>query len=490
MHANGLSQAPRGNWWWGGAPHAALIPGALCRLRAVACLLALFLSMPDLHARDGEPDLTFGEAGVLLLDLPFRPLTSLAQPNGSLLLGGQHLNTGRAMLLRLLPDGQLDSSFGDGGYAVLPDLPGLNLVPAERLQFSRLAFMGDGRVVAAGSISSHFSISVPERRCALVALFDEDGTLQTSFGDGGATCVGTAISHFTTDPRLGRAPALAVTDSGIVVGEVHSQAGTTIHWSRRLFRLHVDGSLDTSFGTDGSAAFADGSGIIVASVVEDADGRILVGTPEAVARLGSNGALDLTHGEGGISWVVPPPGWMWFQWYGAAAGADGGSTFAGVLHCWDDCPLAGQNRSYSLALRLADGTPEPQPGGETEPVAPGVIAWASPGDLLGQPIHGIGGNEGGMLQQRDGRLLLLGHEILRLNANGSRDCDFGQGGLVDTGWMSQSSQTLAISPDNRLWLVRRNQLSQPGDPQHGVQVRKYVIESIFGDGFQVRPCGD
>lgn len=132
---------------------------------------------------DGRLDTTFASGGVARATLP-RPVTIgtvTIDPAGGFLLGGSaNVENGYAgALVRLMPDGSVDEAFGDGGLVTVdPDtLRGDHLAA-----FTHLAVQGDGRIVAAGPEYSGWPHEVA---FTFVARLLEDGRLDQSFGDGG-----------------------------------------------------------------------------------------------------------------------------------------------------------------------------------------------------------------------------------------------------------------------------------------------------------------
>ncbi|MDT9071455.1 delta-60 repeat domain-containing protein, partial [Escherichia coli] len=80
-------------------------------------------------------------------------------------------------LVRYLPDGRLDESFGDGGVA-RGDSGNRNDVLAD------IVLQPDGKILVAGSTKG---IEAPARarHNFAVARFNPDGSLDPTFGDGG-----------------------------------------------------------------------------------------------------------------------------------------------------------------------------------------------------------------------------------------------------------------------------------------------------------------
>jgi len=175
------------------------------------------------------------------------------------------------------------------------------------------------------------------------------GDLDTTFGSGGLVTI-------DTDPHFGGyAYAIAVQPDGKIVaaGFAGSSFGLT--------RINPDGSLDTSFGSDGTVTtdFGGGSDSVSALAIQ-ADGKIVaVGTQGsrgvrfAIARYGTDGALDTTFSGNGKATTDFSPRRL----DGAtdvALQADGKILVAGVAGVSPDGP--GPGGKFALVRYNPDGT--------------------------------------------------------------------------------------------------------------------------------------
>ena len=230
---------------------------------------------------DGSLDTSFGSGGIVTTQVEgvnSKAFGLVLQPDGKIVAGGEATSsTGNgSALVRYLPDGSLDPSFGTGGIA-------FSTQPGEH-GFDAVALQPDGKILGVGQ-------NTPLTR------LNTDGSPDTSFGSGGISVVAAAESA-----------ALAVqTDGRIVVA-----GGTSSYFV--LARANPDGSVDQTFGTDALVTTPMGRGPAGASAVAiQPDGKIVAaGTsqPEStalmtVARYDQNGALDSTFGTGGVSATLP-----------------------------------------------------------------------------------------------------------------------------------------------------------------------------------------
>lgn len=205
-------------------------------------------------------------------------------PGKFIVLGDPPTEPSYASVVRLNPDGTLDTTFGDGGE--------------RRIEHAGAALAVDpeGRVVVAGLSQ--------EGKFALHRL-TPDGAIDQSFGAGG-----TASADFGTDTHGGVAVAVAVQPDGklVAAGSVH-KANEDRVWA--LARFTSEGVLDSGFGHAGTrtvefgARGLDGEQSDAQDLVPLADGKLLVvgdtGRADwAFARLLPTGGLDPGFGSGGL----------------------------------------------------------------------------------------------------------------------------------------------------------------------------------------------
>src|SRR5579864_6178852 len=212
---------------------------------------------------------------------------SAIQPDGKVIVVGQNAApgpVGKFDVARFNANGTLDTGFGTGGYVqVAPTPNGFNFAYAVALDPQT----GD-IVIAGGDIGSQ---DVPE----LVRL-TPSGALDTSFGGGSGWVVDTAgAGSYLT---------------GVVVDS--SSRIVTIGTDGVARRYAADGSADSTFGTGSghtgvlistSGGFGFGTNALA---LQPADGKILVagtlsGTGGTVIRLNTDGTIDSTFGSGGTA---------------------------------------------------------------------------------------------------------------------------------------------------------------------------------------------
>ena len=184
----------------------------------------------------------------------------------------------------VISPGTLDDMFGLNGVVATP-LPGNPILGAG----TAVAIQPDGIIVAVGIArdgADHDSI---------IARYDTDGTLDTSFG-------GTGIIRTAMPGREGASYDVLIDDQGRIL-----VAGGT--FSYVIARYTSTGSLDTSFGGgDGIASIGIGNGVAangITKIAIQADGKIV-----------GAGAAYTSATSTDFSVVRGKPGWIsrWLLW--------------------------------------------------------------------------------------------------------------------------------------------------------------------------------
>lgn len=238
---------------------------------------------------DGDIDSTFGTNGVAIA--PYFSYSNCyaasLQPDGKILMAGTMGDYMAAA--RLLPNGDLDSTFGDDGIA-LGWTSGIARCYGIGLQ-------QDGKVVLCGS-NHYFNGDYAVMR------FTAGGDLDSTFGQGGLVVSDLFFLQ-------SGAQDLQIQPDGKLVVVGSSVGGMTV------VRYEVDGRIDSTFGTNGIAWTTFGSQNNVGkTVLLQPDGRIVVGgyTEQAqdfdfmVARFHNDGTLDVPEaGHGGLLSLAPNP---------------------------------------------------------------------------------------------------------------------------------------------------------------------------------------
>jgi uncharacterized delta-60 repeat protein len=248
---------------------------------------------------DGSLDASFGGGGKVVTDffgsIDFA-FDAVLQPDGKIVVAGQTSSETTGLdfaLARYNSDGSLDASFGRGGK-VTTDFFG------DFDEGFSVALQPDGKIIVAGIVTNGSS----ENTDFGLARYNSDGSLDTSFGNGGKV---------TTDffGSLDQAFAVAVQPDGKIVlagGAVNNSRFLTIF---ALARYNADGSLDATFGSGGRVTTSIGTLSEAFDIVIQPDAKIIaaggavvgdgsLGNDFALARYNVNGSLDTSFGTGGV----------------------------------------------------------------------------------------------------------------------------------------------------------------------------------------------
>ena len=362
--------------------------------------------------------------------------------------------------------GALDLTFGDQGH-VLTLFGGKN---------SAMVVQADGKIVMAGGGQTGF----------FVARYLTDGQLDPGFGSQGL--VTTTVSN-----REQRARAVALQSDGKLVVAGENRPGLPDDdFDFTLVRYRTDGSPDPSFG-DGGIVTATGVIGRAFTVAIQPDGKIVVAgdVPGAtdpadlrVARFNTDGKVDTDFGTLGMvtvdvaqanncatNVIIAPDGKIIVS--GDPIGSEGSPTTVMRLTTEGD-----------LDDSFGDG---------------GTLAISMPGLRAGDALA----------LQADGKLVLVGHletavspmrlprfAVMRLLSGGDPDEDFGDGGLVITGFKTEGDQAHAVTiqPDGKLLVagevdlvnsafgVARYDASGALDPSFGVGGKLFFDFDFFNDG--------
>ena len=181
---------------------------------------------------NGDLDPSFGEDGIVNSDLINEgiPLTMFIQPDGKIVTGGYYQGNDApphrsfSFLMRFLPDGSYDPTFGLNGAVKIVLDSTENGILAMQLQ-------SDGKIVAGGHIGTR----------SLLMRFNSDGSFDDSFGDEGKIYGPIETESYIND--------LTLQDDGKIL--TTGSIGEAPQYQLTLVRYNSDGQLDHAFGTDG-----------------------------------------------------------------------------------------------------------------------------------------------------------------------------------------------------------------------------------------------
>ena len=256
---------------------------------------------------DGSLDSSFGSGGLARGGFGFfsfeQAFSLLRQPDGKLVVGGW---TGSGVpggndvgLLRFLPNGSLDPSFGSGGK-VITNLGGDDWALA-------LARQSDGKLLVGGRtgpLGNHNFV---------VVRYLANGAVDTTFGTAGKV-----VTDF--NGREDSVLKLAVVPGGKILAVGTSQMAGTGLSKVALARYTAQGRLDPTFGTGGKVFLTLGRSVGVSDVALLPAGKFLVvggldlpgstaGLDFLMFRFLANGRLDTTFGTAGRITTSFGPRW-------------------------------------------------------------------------------------------------------------------------------------------------------------------------------------
>ncbi|MCZ6690312.1 MAG: hypothetical protein O7H41_11955 [Planctomycetota bacterium] len=216
-------------------------------------------------------------------------------------------STSDMFVLRCLPDGTPDDSFGFRGAAVFTDAAGI----AGRDEGHGMVLDGQGRIVVAGLSSGPFTF-------AAVWRFTDSGVPDTTFGGQGFVLHAIPPGVFPSN----QGEAVTIDASGRILSAGFTNAG--VGSDLVVWRFLDDGSLDPSFSSKGWVQHGNAAGgndnDAGFGVVADSEGGIIVcgssqsssNGPEVVIwRFHPPGILDGSFGTGGVIVEPNPAGGMW-----------------------------------------------------------------------------------------------------------------------------------------------------------------------------------
>lgn len=329
-----------------GGPVAFDVKGA----STVGSQTAMASSHVIVRGTPGSPDLSWDADGLATLD--FGAQVIAAQNDGAVLVAGA-LN-GDVAVRRFTNTGANDNTFGTNGLVTFP------IGSANDVAFAMLVDP-DGKIVISGSFTDANNLAN-----TFVARLDPNGSLDTTFGNGG---------RFIRDVAAGASDfsraVLRQADGKILSFGVASFNNLVV------IRLDANGVPDPAFGANGQVQMAIGANLGLNGAAFDADGKILLtGTQKSpnsptgtqfpsgiVMRLLATGdTFDGTFGSGGKALFenfLVSPGSTIFA--GLTLQSDGRIVVVGRT----DGDTSGFNQDGLVLRLLGDGARDPQFGGGT-----------------------------------------------------------------------------------------------------------------------------
>ncbi|EKD41504.1 MAG: FG-GAP repeat-containing protein [uncultured bacterium] len=382
----------------------------------------------------GSLDAGFNATGILVSDLGSTAdslYDMVVQSDNKVVAVGSYrngLNNYDLALMRTNEDGSLDSTFGTNGVVITDYLTSNEEAMAVALQ-------SDGKIVVVGYTDSGATDDF------IIARYDENGVLDTTFGGDGIV---TTDFNFWDDQAYS---ILIQSDGKILVGGSGNLSREEV-----LARYNTDGSLDTSFGTDGFVAQSVSNIDSAIKIFIQSDGKIitLVSTSfqgfqqgeddspcsaagnYSLVRFSGEGVLDTSFGTNGIAAIR----------YGndLALQSDGKFVLAGYSCNGTDDDFAVERYDTNGSLDTSFGTN-------------GSISTH----------FGFSFDQANaLIIQADGKIIAGGYAfngadydfaLARYLTDGSLDTGFGTNGLVLTNFSSNSDNIIALALDSEKRIV-------------------------------------
>ncbi len=182
---------------------------------------------------DGTLDTSFASGGIHRPNIsqngPDEVYSAAFQPDGKIIIGGiTDPSLQRLFLLRYLPNGSLDPTFGNEGFITYSFFAAVH----------QIFVQSDGKIVTSGASARYTGAS-----SASIRRFNADGSVDGSFSQ---------INFADTLRAAAMQP-----DNKILIGEEISRTDSLerTNLDVRISRYNADGTLDVSFGSAGRSQF-------------------------------------------------------------------------------------------------------------------------------------------------------------------------------------------------------------------------------------------
>jgi len=347
-------------------------------------------------------------------------------------------------------NGDLDPTFDSDGIQITP------IGPREDYAKS-VALQSDGKIVVAG-----YSYNGSNQDFAIVR-YNTDGSLDTTFSTDGkqTTPIGSSNDY---------AHSVAMQGDGKIVVAGYARIGSTDYFA--IVRYNTDGSLDTTFSTDGKETTPIGvSTDIGQSVVVQSDSKIIVagysynGSNQdfAVVRYNTDGSLDTTFSGDGKQTTAIGSGHDLAR--SVALQSDGKIVVAGNA-------ANGSNDDFAVVRYNTDGSLDTTFSGDGKQIT---------------DISSTRDNGQSVVLQSDGKIVVVGKTyfelydifaIVRYNTDGSLDTSFDTDGIQTTiiGIVSDLASSVVLQGDGKI-VVAGTTIDSDVD----FAVVRYSLNSISND---------
>ncbi|MBL9146725.1 MAG: choice-of-anchor D domain-containing protein [Verrucomicrobiaceae bacterium] len=375
-------------------------------------------------------------------------------------VAGSALSNNANLSNLVLSSGTLSPAFTSGTTSYTASVPFLatSLAVTPTREQANATITVNGNTVTSGSASAPISLSVGGNAISIVVTA-QDGTPKTYTvtvtraapgpGDRDFTFDSDGIATTAFDVDHESAQGLAVQSDGKIVAAGYAKVGGTYRFA--LARYQPNGSLDTSFGTNGKVTTPfPGANAYGRSVAFQSDGKIVVAgyrtttaddnSDFAVARYTTSGVLDTSFGSGG--------------WFTAAFSINNEYAYDVAVQNDDKIVLVGR------AVIYGEGVPRIALARCT---SNGIIDGTFDGDgLVITPVGSLDDAAQSIAIQPDGRIVIAGYSksgvqydfaLVRYTTAGTPDASFDADGILTTtisGSSDDYANDVVFQPDGRI----------------------------------------
>ncbi len=409
-------------------------------------LFALVVNILSVHAVPRYLDASFGVGGTVVT--PVTPFDDNAtrvriQSDGKIVtlgysaeIDGQFSNIVGYFIVRHNADGTIDNSFGTNGSVLVS----ISLDGGDET-LNDFVILPDGRFLVAGA---SFAGSNENKLVLNIALrrYLADGTRDTSFGTNGVVITTADVNIQATNIALQPDGKFVV--AGFTLVPVKNFVDKVA-----VARYNTDGTLDTTFGTNGVAQTSVGDNILrLGEVLAQIDGKLLISGQANfgnsidlfVLRYNADGTLDNSFGAGGI----------------VQTDIDNQNNVIGGMALQSDGKIVVNGVNYTLPPNFGL-----LPSSIVRYNANGMLdsTFGTNGIVrINEPSRNSAGIAAALAIQQNGKILTAGmrdgtYAIARYNSNGTIDNSFGTNGFVIT-TVGEAGfdriQALALQPDGKI----------------------------------------
>lgn len=260
------------------------------------CAGLIFGNITPASAAAGDLDITFGTNGMVNTNIgaSSEATSMVIQSDGKIVVAG--LSVSDFAIARYNTNGSLDTSFDSDGK-VTTHFGGWDSGQA-------IVIQPNGRILVAGL--SFVQVGINTLIDIAIARYNTDGSLDVTFDSDGKL--------LTDIDTRDNATSIALQSNGKIVVGGDSTIGVSDHFV--ALRYNTDGALDTSFSSDGIVSIAMGDYDQSSSIALQNDGKILIAgyasisnqEAFAIARLNTDGSLDSTFDSDGKVTTLFGPG--------------------------------------------------------------------------------------------------------------------------------------------------------------------------------------